>query len=57
MNTARLVRFIAAALITTVQWTTFLWLLEPTQVEAAPLARAASDDALPVIVVTAERYR
>jgi hypothetical protein len=57
MKTARLVRFLAAALITVVQWTTFLWLLEPAQVEGAPIAWTASDDALPVIVITAPRYR
>ena len=57
MNVARFVRFLAAALITAVQWTTFLWLLEPSQVEAAQFVRATYDDTLPTIVVTAQRYR
>ena len=57
MNIARPVHLLAAALITAGQWTTFLWLLEPAQVAAAPVAWAAPDDALPVIVVTAQRYR
>jgi hypothetical protein len=57
MYATRLVRFLAAALITAVQWTTFLWLLAPARVEAAPVVRAASDDALPMIVITAQRYR
>lgn len=57
MNVARFVRFLAAALITAVQWATLLWLLEPSRVEAAQLVRATYDDTLPTIVVTAQRYR
>ena len=57
MNTARLVRFLAAVLITAAQCTTLLWLLEPARVEAAPVAGAAPEEAMPVIVVTAHRYR
>ena len=56
MTTAPLIRFLAAAMITAAQWTTFLWLLEPTAAESAPVAWTASDDTLPVIVVTARRY-
>jgi hypothetical protein len=55
MNTARLVSFLAAVLITAAQWTAPFWLLAPTRADATPLATAAPYNALPVIVVTAHR--
>jgi hypothetical protein len=57
MNTTRLVSLVAATLITVAQWTPLLWLVEPAAAEAAPVASAASDDAMPLIVVTAHRHR
>jgi hypothetical protein len=54
MNTSRLLSLLAAVLVTAAQWTALLCLLAPMPVEAAPLATIAYD-ALPVIVVTAER--
>jgi hypothetical protein len=55
MNASRLVSLLAAVLVTAAQWTALFCLLAPTLVEAAPVATPGADDALPVIVITAER--
>jgi hypothetical protein len=55
MNRSQLVRFLAAALLAAAQWVALLGFAQPTQADASPVAIAAPDDALPVIVVTAHR--
>jgi hypothetical protein len=55
MNTSRLVSLLAAVLVTAAQWTALFCLLTPAPLEAAPAATTATYDALPVIVITAER--
>ena len=58
MNTSRIVNFVAAVVISGIQWTAFLDPASyPQSVRdaAAPVADDTSDASLPVVVVTAHR--
>jgi hypothetical protein len=58
MNVSHLVNFVAAILISGIQWTAFLSPAPYTQSvreAAAPMADQASDGSLPVVVVRAQR--
>jgi hypothetical protein len=58
INTSRLVSFAAALVITATEWIAFSSLPLHTQslrVVAAPIASAAPEETLPVIIVTAHR--
>jgi len=58
MHASRLVNLVAAIVISGIQWTAFLSPASNTQAArevGASLTDHASDDALPVVVVTARR--